>query len=307
MPTFDSLLENVYTKSPLQKKKIEKHLAKQDAQFFEDAKRFTADYTTYLERRRIPVGEAIDSYLELCRNMMMCQIEFLKTGEYPVKRMDNVVRDVYHNEKAMTSHMIGLAISQFLWETHYAMYRFFSETIQSLSPRISAYFEIGPGHGLFLKKAWEYLRSEVTVDVVDISPTSIEITKAIVNHFHLPQSINYFVGDMLEFTADKKYDFIAMGEVLEHVHFPEKLLKKLSVLLNPGGHAFISTCANAPSIDHVYHYHDVDEIRAMVRDCGFVIQRERVLPVEDLPMEEIVRKKVTVNYCAIIRKAHDER
>ena len=36
---------------------------------------------------------------------------------------------VYNNISEMKSYMIGLAISQFLWPKHYAMYSFFNDKV----------------------------------------------------------------------------------------------------------------------------------------------------------------------------------
>ena len=94
--------------------------------------------------------------------------------------------------------------------------------------------------------------------------------------------------------------FITMGEVLEHVNFPQKLLLKLKSLLSKSGYAFISTCVNCPTIDHVYHYRSVSEIQEMVQEAGLIINNEKILPVENLPIEEIIARKITINYSAII-------
>ena len=84
--------------------------------------------------------------------------------------------------------------------------------------------------------------------------------------------------------------------------FRSKLLSQAGRFLNPNGEMFISTCANAPAIDHVYHFKTVDEIRDLIMHAGFKIKQESVLFAEDLPMEEIISKKITVNYCAILGK-----
>ena len=55
-------------------------------------------------------------------------------------------------------------------------------------------------------------------------------------------------------------------------------------------------------IDHVYHFKSVGEIQQMIQNNGLIIVDELILPVEDLPMEEIVAKKITINYCAIVRR-----
>ena len=55
-------------------------------------------------------------------------------------------------------------------------------------------------------------------------------------------------------------------------------------------------------IDHVYHFHTVDEIRSMFKNCGLIIDTENILPVEDAPMAEIINQKITINYSAIVKR-----
>ena len=40
----------------------------------------------------------------------------------------------------------------------------------------------------------------------------------------------------------------------------------------------------------------------MIKSCGFRIVDSRILPVEEKPMKEIIKKKITSNYCAHIKK-----
>ena len=117
------------------------------------------------------------------------------------------------------------------------------------------------------------------------------------------EKVIYYHKDMLELSLDDKYDFISMGEVIEHVNFPDKLLGKLKDLLTAEGKGFVSTCVDCPATDHVYHFRTVEEIRTLIRKSGLSIVDERICPVEDLPMEEIVRRKITINYCCIVQRA----
>ena len=41
----------------------------------------------------------------------------------------------------------------------------------------------------------------------------------------------------------------------------------------------------------------------MFNKCGLEIESEKILPVEDLPMKDIVNKKITINYSAIVKKS----
>ena len=299
---FNQILELVYKKSPLQKKKLENYLASCDESFFSAAEKFSIDYIGYLESQNISVEYAVDAYLTMCGNMLKSQIYFMKTGKYPLDQQHKAFEDVYNNEKEMKSYMVGLAISQFLWSTHYDMISFFKDTLKENDDVISSYLEIGPGHGLYLREAMKYLNNDVKIVAVDISQVSIEMTQSMMAYFYSDHfsKIKYHNIDMLDLALSDKYDFITMGEVLEHVNYPDKLLCKLKDLLSAEGRAFISTCVNCPTIDHVYHFKSVDEIRGEIDDCGLIIKDEKVLPVEILPLKEIEEKKITINYCAIL-------
>jgi SAM-dependent methyltransferase len=300
---FDKIVKSVIKQSPFQRKKLQAYLAGRDVNFFEEAELFASSYSDYLGSTDIPMDFAVSAYLEMCRNMMQCQVEFMKTGKYTVTEHDDAFVDVYSNEKKMKSYMIGLAISQFLWPTHYEMYKFFGDAINKYGGNVKSYLEIGPGHGLFLNKALGHLKHCKDIAAVDISPISIGITKSIIEFFHKGRfPIDFRNQDVLHFSSTEKYDFITMGEVLEHVTYPEKLLFKLYSMLATNGRVFISTCVNAPAIDHIYHFKDISEIIDMVEKCGFNIESDLVLPVENLPMETIVAQKIAINYCAILRR-----
>jgi SAM-dependent methyltransferase len=301
-PNFETLIKSIYTKSPLQKKKLNKHLSKRDKTYFQEAEQFCIDYFGYLESQGISVEDAIDSYLKLCQDMMVCQASFMRTGEYPVIESDHSYENIYTNEEKMKSYMIGLAVSQYLWETHYDMFIFFTLYIKNHSVDINSYLEIGPGHSLFLNKALSYLSRKAKITTVDISLISINIAESIVKYFWPGESrVQYYNSDMLDFDVKTDFDFITMGEVLEHVNYPEQLLMKLRKLLKNNGRAFVSTCVDAPAIDHVYHFKSIQEIRDLFSICNLSIEDELVLPVEDLPMDEIIARKISINYCAILK------
>jgi 2-polyprenyl-3-methyl-5-hydroxy-6-metoxy-1,4-benzoquinol methylase len=203
----------------------------------------------------------------------------------------------------MLSYMTGLALSQYLWRTHYEMFSHLKKQLHKNKREIKTYLEIGPGHGLFLKNAIDILDTNVDMTAIDISPISLDISKSIIKHFFPIKKINFINKDMLDLNLNANFDFIVMGEVIEHVENPHLLLNKINNLLTKRGNAFLSTCVNCPAIDHVYHFHSVQEIRDMFESCGLSILSEKILPVEDLPMNEIVEKKITINYSAIVARS----
>lgn len=176
---FQGIIDIIGEKSPLQKKKINKYISKKDKAFFEEAEAFTEGYMKYLESQHIPLEFAIDAYLKMCNDMMKSQLYFMKTGRYPVEESKEFTNSLYKSEDEMKPYMIGLAISQFLWGTHYDMYRCLKEYLQANKDNVHSYLEIGPGHGLFLNMAMDCLDKDTHFHAIDISPVSIEITKSL--------------------------------------------------------------------------------------------------------------------------------
>ena len=87
-----------------------------------------------------------------------------------------------------------------------------------------------------------------------------------------------------------------------NVDNPISLLSKVGELLDQEGSAFISTCCNCPAIDHVYHFHNIHEIRDMLQECGFSIERDILLTVdENIEKAELEEAEIAINYAAIIK------
>ena len=117
-------------KSPLQRKKLVQYIKAKDKLFITDFEKFLTDYDGYLATEKLRIEYAIDSYLKMCDDMVKSQIYFMKTGKYPLSDEEQAFHKVYDNDNEMKSFMIGLALSQFLWSTHYQMYKYFVRSIK---------------------------------------------------------------------------------------------------------------------------------------------------------------------------------
>jgi SAM-dependent methyltransferase len=297
---FRAIVEKICDKSPLQRKRLTAYLETCDADFFKEADEFVARYQHFLDRKGISIEYALNAYLNMCSNMLRCQVGFMRTGRYPVDSAEAAKQAVYESEVEMLSYMVGLGISQFLWPTHYKMFSFFKEAVDEASGSIKNYLEIGPGHGLLLDHALSSCSSLSRVVAIDISPTSLELSKSIIQLFNPSNSVEFLLGDVTKTDLGTGFDFITMGEVLEHVEQPQLLLARLKALLLPGGKAFISTCANCPAIDHVHQFDNVGQIREMITSSGLRIVRDSPLPVENMTVEKAEAQRITINYCALL-------
>ncbi len=300
-PIFKRLVERVFLKSPMQRKYLSHHLAQRDITFFRRAEGFAGRFIIYLDDIGLSIDQAVDAYLEVCRDMLTSQMRFKKTQKYSCRSANEANGLVYSSTDKMTNYMIGLLLSQFMWPNHYEMYDFFIEQSQKLI-NIKTVLEIGPGHGLYLAESVS-LFPDAQFDAIDISPTSKKLCEALV--FHLTGNIRCKVQlkDINQLEDCGPYDYIVMGEVLEHLDDPRSALRKIHNLLNEDSHFFITTCANAPAIDHVYLYDSVGHIQRDIRMSGFAPLFELALPVEDVPEDQWEEQKVEVNYAAMYKKS----
>lgn len=58
--------------------------------------------------------------------------------------------------------------------------------------------------------------------------------------------------DIFEFKPKKKFDFITMGEVLEHIEEPDKFLLKIKSLLNESCKFYIGSTSNFVNWENIH-------------------------------------------------------
>lgn len=284
--------------SPIHAKKLKKSIAGFDERYDDYAGPFLEKYNSYLLQSGKTMDYAIDCYLSMISDMNIETVEFARSGKYSSSTFEEVNKRVYANPETMEYYMHGLLMSQFLWRHHYQIFNFFIAALPAYAPKVSSYLEIGAGHGLYLSKALEILDKKTGFTVVDISQTSIDLAQ----RFNNDERVSFFVKDIFDFADNETYDFICMGEVLEHVEDPLKLLQKLRDLLNDEGTLFITTPTNAPAIDHIYLFNNIQEIQELISLAGFEISEEVFYSSEDVSPERAEKFKIALLYGAFLKK-----
>jgi len=295
---LQQVISRIEQRNPMHAKKLRKTLQQYDEAYYTRVDGFLKKYNALLDRDGKDLDYGIDCYLRMCSDMMYEQIRFLETGRYSSTSFEEVNKRVYNNPQVMEYYMHGLILSDFLWLHHYRIHEFFVGNLPQYAPSIKRYLEIGGGIGLTIVESLQVLDPGVHFDVVDISPSSIEISKSFVAN----SRVNYFLADIFDFSPKDGYDFITMGEVLEHVEDPLALLKRLNALLNKGGHAFITVPANAPTIDHIYLFRNAQDIRDVIGEAGLGIEKEISIYAEDVSQAKAEERKVALLYGAFLKK-----
>ena len=100
---------------------------------------------------------------------------------------------------------------------------------------------------------------------------------------------------------DRKFDFLVMGEVLEHVEDPLEFLKKLKALSKEEAQVFITTCCNAPAVDHIYLFSNTNEVRTLCESAGFTVEKEFFAPHPGTSLEESEKRLLPINLAMVLK------
>jgi 2-polyprenyl-3-methyl-5-hydroxy-6-metoxy-1,4-benzoquinol methylase len=302
-PELQKIINLISQQNPLQKKRIRNFLRSQNREYWDFAENLSGilNYSFLVDDDKRK--QAASAYNKMCMDFLREQIRFRKTGVYLINDASVAADQVYDDIVVMRYYMVGLLISYLFWPNHYELFRFFKNNL-SYAKSAKSFLEVGVGHGLFTS---HMLRSfpDIQATAVDISETSIKTAKEILNTFQVNENdINFIHGDYLEVNFEGNgFDFIIMGEVLEHVNNAPDFMARTKKLLNKGGSIFLSTCANSPALDHVYHFKSADEIRSLIQGHGFDIISDLALPAENVPPELWSTELTTINYCALLAHA----
>lgn len=292
------IVETISLKNALHGKKLQANFKKFGASHAQRADAFFKKYEALLHSQNKDINYAIECYLQMLADVNYETVQFIQTGEYSSKSFAEVNRRVYGNPEVMEYYMHGLLLSQFLWAHHYHVLLFFHDMIRKHAPHIHRYLEIGGGHGLYLSEAMNLIGDQATFELVDISRSSIEMTRAMTGI----SDLSCHLTDVYEYRPALGYDFITLGEVLEHVEQPRLLLKKIHGLLNEEGRLLITTPTNAPAIDHIYLFRNAAEIREIITEAGFETEDEFCVYAEDMPAEMAEKYKVSMMYAGVLKK-----
>jgi 2-polyprenyl-3-methyl-5-hydroxy-6-metoxy-1,4-benzoquinol methylase len=298
---LDHIYSRIAVLNPRHGKKLIKNSASFDERYNELAGDFFKRYAAILQAQNKSLDYAIDCYLRMIDDVNSETIEFARTGQYSSSTFAEVNNRVYARPQIMEYYMHGLILSQFLWKHHYQMFNYFINTLPRYTSSIKAYLEVGVGHGFYLSEVLNVLDANTTLTAVDISETSIAMAKSFVEN----NRISYNLANIFEFDTENKYDFITLGEVLEHVEDPLELLLKLNDLLSENGVLFFTTPTNAPAIDHISLFNNVAEIRDVVNSAGLQIDSEIALLSEDVSPEKAEKFKIATLYGAFLKKQNN--
>ncbi len=233
------------------------------------------------------------------------QMFFRRNGRYRHQRFSDVASSVYFSPDYMRQYMQGLALTGFLWPNHVSIRRYFSDFLESVVPGQADYLEVGPGHGIYMASAVRCGKYARYLGV-DISPTSLELTRRMLTHAtgagEEPARFQLQLGNFLETSFDRTFDLIVMGEVLEHVEDPASFLRHAREAVSPSGAIFISTCINSPATDHIYLFRHESEVEELATRSGLSVQSRLVVPYHGTDLSQSYAEMLPINIAMVLSR-----
>jgi 2-polyprenyl-3-methyl-5-hydroxy-6-metoxy-1,4-benzoquinol methylase len=260
-------------------------------------------YLEYCLGRSLTMAYIVDCYNTIVIDTQMEQLYFRKHKTYRCSTFKEVADRVYFDPDYMKKYMYGLAITSFLWPNHAAMHEFFVRTFPAEAR--GTYLEIGPGHGYYFRQAG-ILGDFDRMIGVDISAASIGLTKDIVEHMGMASraKIELIESDFLKISNDElDCSCIVMGEVLEHVEDPGMFLRAIARLSRPNTHVFITTCVNAPAVDHISLFRTPGEVEDLIEANGLELVDALRVPYAGKTLQECEAQQLAINVAYTLRKA----
>ena len=140
---------------------------------------------------------------------------------------------------------------------------------------------------------------------VDISSTSVALTRDIIRHFEIDKERQAEVieTDFLTFPdGNDKYSCIVMGEVLEHVEDPGVFILSIARLSGPSTHIFVTTCMNAPAVDHISLFRTGKDVEDIITANGLQVVESCYVPYAGMTVEQCEAEAMPVNVAYVLRK-----
>ena len=240
------------------------------------------------------------SYVAFCRETLMEQFYFKKNPTYRAIKENINNLNFYSSKEKMRAYLIGLLLTQIFWVHHIKILNWYFNNLPKKN-KLKNYLEIGAGHGLLSA----LLQKQKNVDgaIIDVSQSAINGLRKVFNKIRVNKKISFKKINFLKFKDEKKFDFIIMGEVIEHVKNPVQFLRKSKNLLSNTGSIFLTTCANCAQHDHLFHFKDVKHIKKIIKKAGLTVSKEYVVPSENIPKNKWKMEKIAISYCAVVKNA----
>lgn len=217
------------------------------------------------------IDTLIQGYCVFVLGVNKSQARYEKEMHYQYASFSDVYRNAYSSENFMRYYHWGVFVTTFGWRHHLLLYSLYKEKFLSrLSGRLKAQtlLDLGCGSGVWHLFACNHI-PDLVVSGVDISPTSISISKTTASILGLADRIDYICSDALLFNLEVPADAAVSCFLMEHLERPDKLLFNMARNMKSDGLAFVTCALTAAECDHIFEFKHESEPISMAEAAGF--------------------------------------
>ena len=98
---------------------------------------------------------------------------------------------------------------------------------------------------------------------------------------------------------------LVMGEVLEHVEQPELFLQMIRESVADDAWIYITTCVNAPAVDHITLFDTPQVVEDLFINQGFHIKDALILPYFKTDLSQSIKEKLAINVSYVLQVKTD--
>jgi len=86
------------------------------------------------------------------------------------------------------------------------------------------------------------------------------------------------------------------------VEDPGRFLSTIARLSGPSTHVFVTTCMNAPAVDHISLFRSGKDVEEIITGSGLQIVESSYVPCAGKTLEECEKRALAVNVGYVLRK-----
>jgi SAM-dependent methyltransferase len=196
-------------------------------------------------------------------------------------------------------YLYALTLSTVLNRSRYELLRHYRRAVETHLPKGATILEIGTGN--CLDAAIASRRGPVSAYERN------ELSLVWLRLLDLAGRVDLRLEDY-GFAEPRRFDFVAMIELLEHVADPAAYLQGASRVLRDDGLAYLTFAVRMPQFDHLTDFGSIQECRDLLAGNGFAVREEQCLVDTYLPFAEEDRWRLgddprhAVVYCCLAHK-----
>ena len=143
----------------------------------------------------------------------------------------------FQQKLVAASTPISITRGYYWWKLHRNIARAFKKHVRESGLVV----DIGTGHGVMTRIAYECLGPDFTYWATDLSELDLALAEAVLHKLGVPVQTEVADASVSLPLTDNTAAVVVCSEVLEHIPEPESILREIWRVLKPGGIAIFST------------------------------------------------------------------